>query len=83
MRKMKTLLLISVLFVASGSLSPSLQGQTSGGIDCLTQFQQDWLYCETNTCSAETWAGAPFGCMMSLIGCENGALNAYSNCAEL
>ena len=80
---MKTLLLISVFFIVSGSLSPSLQGQTSGGIDCLTQFQQDWLYCETNTCSAESWSGtnSGFACMMSMIGCQNGALNAYSNCA--
>ncbi len=78
---MKTLLLISVLFIASGSLSPSLQGQTSGGIDCLNQFQQDWLYCETNSCSAEASAGAPFSCMMSALGCQNGAMNAYSNCA--
>lgn len=81
MEKSKTLLFALAFFISSGSLFVPLHGQSSGGIDCLLQFQQDWLYCETESCTYSSATGSPFACVMTIIGCQDGALNAYSNCA--
>lgn len=80
MNKIIARVVSTVLLVTMTTLSYAKVNQA----DCIGQFQTDWLYCDSIPCGGSFWdfLSNP-GCSALIAGCQNGALNRYSNCQNL
>ena len=70
------------LYTLALVLAISSAAQTRSGDDCIGDFNQDWAYCESLTCTLwEMVIESPAVCAARVSGCQDGAMDRYNRCS--